>query len=731
MALARKTTTPMRVLASPEPTHLPAADAPVVARLRDDIILTAGPRRPDGTPGWVLEDPAANVFYTIGWREFEILSRWHLGAPEAIANAVRAQTALAVRAEHIGQVLYFLTANGLLRLQASKLIEMSAKSRRVGLMGLTTRTTGNLLFRKIPLLCPDPFLARTAWLARPLYSIGFLWFVGALLLLALYLVGRQWGQFTAAFDHLYSLEGAIGIALALTIAKTVHELSHAYAAHLNGVEVPTMGVSLILFWPVLYTETSGAWRLPERRRRLLIAAAGVASELLLAVLALLVWPFLDAGWTRDTMQFAATSLVLLSLAINANPLMRFDGYFVLCDMTGMDNLQPRSLALLGWAFRRLMAGTQEPSPEPALTPRVHAAVMTFGAALGLYRVSLYAGIAYGLAASVLPAFGLILAVLVVVCFLAQPVIREGACWFGIAGKRLGPAWGAGRVVTVLVLLGLPLIVPWRTSLVLPVVLRLGEAHAVFAPEPGMIARLLVADGQPVAAGQPLIEMASPDLEHRLAADRLKSRRLSVLLDQHLTQSDFREDEHIEEEEILKLNMEVSGLRARLGRLVLRAAVAGVVRDVALGLKPGAWVREDQPLLRVVAGDVLSAKAYVEEHDLYLVRTGAAGSLWLDGEPMGCIPVRVRSLYDQAIARVDAPIIAGPGGGPIQVKQASDRSWVPESAIYKAELELDSVPSLAGGRSIETRGFASIETAPRNLIGRIWDRIVGVWRREIG
>ena len=710
----------------------PAAPPPSLPPLREDIALIPGPRRPDGTPGWVLEDPAANLFYTIGWREFEILSRWRLGGAEAIADAVCAETTLSVGAADVSRVAGFLSQSGLLRLPSAKILEMRAKGKKIGAMGAATRTTGDILFKKIPLLSPDRFLSRTLWLVRPLSGAGFFAIIALALLLAAYLVSRQWGQFIAAFDHLYSLEGAIGIAIALTIAKAVHELAHAYAAKLNSVEVPSMGVSFILFWPILYTETSGAWRLPQRRRRLAIAVAGVAAELVLAVLALLAWPFLDPGWLRDTTQFAASSLVVLSLAVNANPLMRFDGYFVLCDMTGMDNLQPRALAVLGWTFRRLMAGTPEPSPEPSLTPRTHAAVLGFGAALGLYRISLYSGIAYGLTASVWPAFGLTMAVLVIVCFLAQPLARESVRWFQTAGKRLGPVLGGARVLAVLALLALPLIAPWRTSLLAPVVLRLGEAHAVFAPEPGVIARLLVADGQRVAAGEPLIEMASPDLDHKLAADRLKAARLAVLLDRHMTQTDTREDEHVEAEEISRLRVEISGLEARAGRLVLRAASDGVVRDVEPGLQTGAWVREDRPLMRVVAGGKLTAEAYIEERDVALVAASAGGTLWLDGEPFGRIPVRVRTVYGQAIARIEAPIIAGPGGGPVAVKQSADRNWVPETAIYKAELELTGAPpATASGRSIETRGYASIETPPRNLLGRLWDRIAGVWRREVG
>ena len=707
----------------PQPAPLPP--------LREDILLAPGPRRPDGAPSWVLQDPAANAFFRIGWREFEILSRWHLSDAAAIAEAAGAETTLPVQREHVVQVAAFLSSNGLARQSAAKLVELQAKAKRRGVMVTASKWLGELLFRKIPLLAPDPFLRATVGFVRPLFTRGFLFLTAGLLILAIYLVSRQWGQFAAGYDHLYSLEGAIGIAVALTIAKSVHELAHAYRARICGVDVPSMGVSLILLWPVLYTETSGAWRVPDRRKRLLIAVAGVGAEMVLAVFAVLAWSFLDPGWLRNTMQFAATSLVVLSLAINANPLMRFDGYFVLSDLTGIENLQSRAFGVLGWSFRRIMAGAREPFPEPGFSRRTKAGVMIYGAALGLYRISLYSGIAYGLAAWVFPALGLTLALLVVMCFLVQPVSNAVVAWFKSAIKRLGPVLGACRVGACLTLLALPLIVPWRTSLMLPVVLRLGKAHAVFAPEPGLIGRLLVRDGQSVSAGDRLIEIAAPDLVQKLSADRAKAGRLSILLDRHLTQADYREEERVEEEELRRLRVEISGLEARRNRLILAAPSAGIVRDIEPGLKTGTWIRNDQPLMRVVVQGEVTAEAYIEERDLGLVAPEAEGTFWFDGSPLGSIPARIRSIYAQAVPRIEAAIIGGPGGGPIQVKQSADHAWVPETAVYKAELTIGALPAWAGARSLETRGFANIATPPRNLAGRIWDRIVGVWRREIG
>ena len=717
-------------MTTPAQSPAPRKDDPLPP-LRQDIVIAPAPRRPDGSPSWVVLDPAANAHFNIGWREFEIVSRWSIGEASALAALVTAETTLDVTKAHIAQVAQFLSSSGLVRVSAAKLLDLRKKSKAKGLLAQAGAWLGALMFKKIPLIAPDPFLARTAALARPLFTIQFLLIIGLLLLLALYLVGRQWEQFLAGFEHLFSLEGALSVALALTVAKSVHELAHAYAARLNGVEVPSMGVSLIMLWPVLYTDTSGAWRVPDRRKRLTIAAAGVGAELVLAVLALAAWPFLDPGWLRNTMQFAATSLVVLSIAVNANPLMRFDGYFVACDLTGIDNLQSRALAMLAWLARKIFAGAPEPSPEPGWPLRQQAAITAFGAALGLYRISLYAGIAFGLAAFIFPALGMMLAVLVVICFLIQPVSREVVRWFISAGKRLGPVLGPARVSICLLIILLPLIVPWRTSLMAPVLLRLGQAHAVFAPEPGEIATLAVAEGQMVAKGDVLIEISSPEVAHKLEADRLKADRLALILDRHLTGAGYQEDGHVEDSEVQRLRVEIAGLEARRARLVLRAPTSGVVRGLDPGLGPSVWVQGDRPLLRIVAGDSVTAEAFIEERDLSLIAPDAAGAIWLEGRPLQRISVRIRTVFGQAVPRIEQPVLVAPSGGPIQVKAAADRSWAPETALYKAELAVGALPESVAARSIETRAFAIIETPPRNLLGRVLDRIIGVWRREIG
>ena len=142
---------------------------------------------------------------------------------------------------------------------------------------------------------------------------------------------RNWDVFQSTFIYFFSTEGLFLFLLAVFLAKIVHELGHAYTAKLYGLRVPTMGIAFLVLWPVLYTDTSDAWKLPNRRQRLSIAAAGMLAEIGLAGIATLLWSFLPDGPIRSALFMVATTTWIITLLINSNPFLRFDVYFFLSD----------------------------------------------------------------------------------------------------------------------------------------------------------------------------------------------------------------------------------------------------------------------------------------------------------------------------------------------------------------------------------------------------------------
>ncbi|MGH8816318.1 MAG: site-2 protease family protein, partial [Achromobacter pestifer] len=325
-----------------------------LAPLREDLRLFAGAPYPDGSPAWVIEDPVRNRHFRIGWLEFECLARWHL-LPNAMLDEIRRQTPLCPEGMQVLQFAGFLQHNQLLRPHPGRTQTMAASA--PGREWLTARWwLHHYLFFRIPLVRPTWWLQRIYPYLRWLFHPATAWIVLALTALGLFLTLRQWDTFRHTLFESVSWEGALGFAFALVVAKTLHEFGHALMATHMGVRVGHMGVAFLVMWPMLYTDTSESWRLVDARKRLMIASAGIITELVIAGLATLGWALLPAGVPRQACFYLATTSWVLSLALNASPFMRFDGYFILSDWLDMPNLHERASALTRTALRRRLWG---------------------------------------------------------------------------------------------------------------------------------------------------------------------------------------------------------------------------------------------------------------------------------------------------------------------------------------------------------------------------------------
>ncbi|MDH3393247.1 MAG: hypothetical protein OEL66_04520, partial [Desulfobulbaceae bacterium] len=279
--------------------------------LREDLELLPASSQPDGSPAWNLYDPLRHQFFRIGWREFEILSRWHLADAEAIAAEMTNSTTLAVTATDVLSVRQFLTINQLLSQTGS--VQKPAAS--TSLLGLVS----GFLYRRFPLLEPDTFLNATEPWSRFFFSRAFWWFTSFIAVLGFYLATRQWDLFRHGFSYFFTPAGVFTFSASVVVVKFLHELGHAYAAKRYGCNVPVIGAALIVFWPVFYTDTTDAWRLTDNRKRLVIGAAGVWIEIAVAIYATLLWSFLDPGPLRSVAFVLATTTWVTSLLVNLNP----------------------------------------------------------------------------------------------------------------------------------------------------------------------------------------------------------------------------------------------------------------------------------------------------------------------------------------------------------------------------------------------------------------------------
>ncbi|MFC7334949.1 HlyD family efflux transporter periplasmic adaptor subunit [Rhodocista pekingensis] len=667
---------------------LPAGLAPAAAptplpALRQDLVLLPGPPSRHGAPTWTLHDPAAHRFYRIGWLEFEALSRWDLGTAEAVAAAIARETTLRAGADAVKAVARFAEMNDLVLRTGAEATGALLQRRRSGVLDPARWLLKNYLFLRLKLLNPDRLLDRllpaVGWAFTPRLPL----LVAGAALLGLLLVLRQWDLFVAGLADMATPGGALLVAAAIGVSHLLHEFGHGLAAKRFGCRVPGMGVAFLVMWPVLWTDTTEAWKLSSRWQRLAVAGGGIVVELTLATLASIAWALLPDGPLRAGMHVLAATTWITTLLINLNPFMRFDGYYLLSDLIEVPNLQDRSFALGRWWLRERLFGFGNPPPEP-LPPATRRLLVGYALGTWTYRFFLFLGIAVLVYHVFFKALGLFLMVVEVWWFVARPILREIGEWAKLRGKvRLN----APTVRTGLVLAGalLLLIVPWGGRVGAPAVLRAGEQAVVFTTEPGRVAEVNAQNGRTVATGELLYRLDSPEIAFRLAQDGEKLRELEARRAAQAVDQELARDGRIAAEEMGGVEAQRAADLARRDRLEIRAPIAGTLTEVPTALKPGTWLPSGEPVGLVVGAGPVLVEAYVREEDLPRLSIGATASFQPRDPWAPPVELRLESVDTASVPALERPELASVNGGPIPVHADRDGRLLPQRSVYRVLL----------------------------------------------
>lgn len=700
---------------------------PAMPRLREDIALLPGPHAADGDKSWLIHDPVRNAFFRIGWQEFEILSRWGDAVPASIAAAVNQDTSLTVTEDDIGQIAQFMTENELTVLAGAE--DRSAWLRRVDFVrnkSLARRVQENL-FLRIPLVDPDRFLTATAGAAGIFFARGFWLTTFVAGLAALILVGRQWDSFIATFPYFFSFQGLLIYAVALSFAKVIHELGHAFAAKRHGLRVPSMGVAFLVFWPVLFTDTTDSWRLRYGSQRFVVAGAGMAAEIALAAWALLIWSLLPPGALQSAVFALATATWILTLIVNLNPLIRFDGYFLLSDALGVENLQPRAFALLRHSFRTWCLGVASNDPEPGLSDGLRRGMTVYAMGALAYRVILAIGIGAILYYMAFKLLGIIALAAVIAIMIIQPATKELRSVFSKGQTMLHPV----RLIVFLAVVagGVTLFFyPWQGTVSAPAILKAAAQSRIYSPYAARIATLHVQRGEIVTKGAPIATLTSPEIEYRLHNATARAETFQLVVDRIRFREDIADQETIVRQQLAKAAAEVAGFRSQLDALVLRAPFDGTVIWLAEISQPGNWVRPDGAIALVVDSTHNVMTAYLEENDLARIADDARGKFYAYGDTTAPVPVALQSIAAAATDSLRDRALASIYGGPIPARPGADNTIVPESGIYEARLSLEETTQVT---SREITGIVRINARSESVARRIWRQVNTVLVRESG
>ena len=220
-----------------------------------------------------------------------------------------------------------------------------------------------LLSIRVPLGSPDQFLKSTYHCVSWLFSRTFFCFWVLGILAAMVLIAAHSSEFTSDLSSVLAVNNLLTMLIVMSVLKFWHELGHGYACRHFGVSVPKAGLMFMFGTPLAFMDATGSWSLPNRNQRQIINLAGIYFESMATILAAFVWVFCEHDFIRSVAHFSLLISSVTTIAFNINPLMKYDGYFVLADALGIPNLKSRSGFALQQIAKRLFFGLSLPSNE--------------------------------------------------------------------------------------------------------------------------------------------------------------------------------------------------------------------------------------------------------------------------------------------------------------------------------------------------------------------------------
>jgi putative peptide zinc metalloprotease protein len=699
-----------------------------LGELRDELRLHEGPADFSGAPTWTLEDPLSGRFYRLGWLEMEMLARWHLDSAEAIQEGIQSSTTLEVDQQEIQNFARFLSGHRLLNVYGEKDLARLSEEKSQRKTSPLKWLLKNYLFLRVPICSPDRFLDRTLPIAKFFISKFFICLTLMAAVLGGVLVSHQWSAFTHTFLYFFSFEGIVLMGVALFLTKLLHELGHAYSCKLFGGRVATMGVAFLVLWPVLYTDTSGSWRLKRKHQRMMIGAAGVLVEIIVAVWAMFIWSFLADGVWRS-LAFMLSTTWVLSLLINLSPFMRFDGYFLFSDFLGMPNLQQRAFAYTRWQLREWLFGFKEAAPE-YFSSTMRKILLFYSVGTWVYRLFLFIGIALMVYHFAFKVLGIVLFTLEMLVFVLLPVFKELKEW---SARRSNMSLNRNAMLSMglLVVLICLVFIPWRGEVSASAILRAEQQSLMFVPENAQLVEIAVEQNTSVKKGERLFRFYSPELEKEALA--LRQQLIALEKQNKVSQFDKEASSSLSmvREELASVPSRLLASSLRVDGLTVVAPFDGYVADLSEQFAVGNWLSSGEWLATVVGQQGNLVEAFIEESDLSRIKEGNLARFIPENSAYPEVTLRLNKIEETAVSRLSsAPELSSVYGGEIaSKKEHGDTAPHPEKAIYRAYFVS------IGDQNTQTpnfvmRGKVVVEGEPQSVVSQLWRRVYSVVIREM-
>ena len=656
--------------------HTVRDPAQAAIALRGDLRFAS--QEHGGQPGYVIEDPLRGKFFRVGVPEFTFITMLdgRTSVAEAMGRCAGVLGADALNEPECLAICRWLIESGLTTGSYSPRVESGPRDRD----GAKRRSWASLLAFKLPLLDPDARLQRilplTGWLLGGKCFIAWC----SLVLTAIWHLCAYGPEVARSSDVIFRPAHWLTMTLLWLTLKVGHEFFHAIACKKHGGNVNRAGVMVILLAPVAFVDVTSSWRFPSKWQRIATAAVGMYFELCVAAVGVIVWCHTHDGWLHRLAGEVFIVAGVGTLLFNANPLMRFDGYFVLSDLLGIPNLYSSGRQFIAGAIEKCAFGLK--SPQLPVPPGKLKWVGCYGVAAFVWRLFVFVSLSVTAIALLSYAGAVLAAVLAWVWFfqpammrlrrvLADPLLRPNPRRVLVSGCATGA-----------VLMCAALAASRPTMVQIPAVVEYSPLSVLRTTSPGFVDDVLVRSGDMVEQGQVIAMLRNDDLELELGELQL-AREQSLIYGRIYAQAGDVAKGQAEAANRRSLEKKIQELQRRIDSLALRAPISGRIVSRNMDLLEGQYLAEGAQVA-LIGGEDKELQLAISQDDVELFQDLTAESLifYSTDQDQQSISAVLSKLTPQASLELPHPALSARAGGPLAVRMVDQNksSTAPQNDV---------------------------------------------------
>jgi len=694
-------------------------------KLRADLVVQ--PQFYEGMTHYVIKDPLALKYFRFKIEEYYLLQQFDgtqnlQDVKKAFERKYRPQT---ISIEDLTRFVAQLHEAGIIQIDSPEQAKVLIRRRRKNRWKKIWAFMANILFIKIPIIDPERLLTWMYPYFRWIFTSYFVTASVGLMLAAVTLVISQWDLFYSKlpeFQSFFNWWTIFSFWISLAIVKIIHEFGHGLTAKHYGGEVHEMGMLFLVLTPALYCDVTDSWLLPNKWHRIWISAAGIYVELFLASIATFVWFYSEPGLLNSLSMATMFICSINTVLFNANPLLRYDGYYVMADWLEVPNLRIKSTQFFAYLIQEKVLGLE--IPVQSYMPRSRRFLfVTYAIASYLYRWVVTFSIIYFLTQVLKPyklqSISYMLATGALVPLLGMPVYQIGK-FLRTPGRlrKVKKARAAGFAVAAVAIVAGILLIPTPLRIQGTLVLTAAKPDEVYAEVEGQLVELNVRDGEWVSKDTVIAKLINPEKQKELV-QKQTDQAINFYKAQWYNQSPERENralarQHLQMAE--ELEPMLQKISEQIGKLTLIAARDGQVMGVPHPETVGQVLKPGKPFCEVGDPHHIEAHLIVDQSDIDLIRLGRRAWVKIYGRAETTYMSEVSEIAKRSRDEIP-PELSHVAGGEIAGKADPKTGAVkPQTAVYEAIIPLEN-PSLTLQPGL--RGFAKIDGGTHTFGWWLW------------